>query len=51
MLTTHNVPYALKHIRNIFEKQIRRPLCFSQSGNLKKESSSGVSEAKSMPCH
>lgn len=50
MLTIHNVPYALQRIRNIFKQQIRRPSCFSQSGNLKEESSSGVSEAKPVSC-
>ena len=47
MLTTHNVPYALQHIRDIFKQQIRRSLCLSQSGNLKEESSSGVGKAPS----
>ena len=46
-----NVPYALQRIRHIFEQQIRRSFCFSQSGNFKKESSSGVREAKSESCH
>ena len=47
MLTTHNVPYALQHINDIFKQQIRRSLCLSQSGNLKEESSSGVGKAPS----
>ena len=45
MISVHNVPYALQHIRNIFKQQIRRSLCLSQSGNLKEESSSGVGKA------
>ena len=51
MISVHNVPYALKCIINIFEQQIRRSFCFSQSGNFKKESASGVREAKSESCH
>ena len=34
---------------NIFKQQIRRLPCFSQSGNLKEESASGVSKAQFMP--
>lgn len=47
MLTTHNVPYALQHIRNIFKQQIRRSFGLSQSGDLKEESASGVGKAPS----
>ena len=36
--------------RNVFKQQIRRLSCFSQPGNLKEESSSGVIEPKSMTC-
>ena len=47
MLTTHNVIYALQHIRNIFKQQIRRSFGLSQSGDLKEESASGVGKAPS----
>lgn len=42
MISAHNVPYALKCIRNIFKQKIRRPSCFSQPGNFKEESTSGI---------
>lgn len=42
MLTTHNVPYALQHIRNIFKQQIRRSFCRSQPGNFKEQRTSWV---------
>ena len=45
MISIHNVPYVLKCIRNIFKQQIRRLSGFSQSGNLKEESASGVIES------
>ena len=45
MLTTHNVPYALLHINHIFKKQIRRLPGFSQSGQLKEQSASRISES------
>lgn len=45
MLTTHNVPYVLKHIIPVFKQHICRALGLSQSGNLKEKSSSGVGKA------
>ena len=45
MLTTHNVPYALLHIRYIFKKQIRRLPGFSQAGQFKEQSTSRISES------
>ena len=42
MISTHNVPYALKCIRYIFKKQIRRSFCLSQPGNFKEQRSSWV---------
>lgn len=42
MLTIHNVPYVLKHIRHVFEQKIRRPSGFSQAGNFKEESTSCI---------
>ena len=42
MLTTHNVPYALQHIRYVFKQQIRRPFCRSQPGNFKEQRTSWV---------
>ena len=45
MLTTHNVPYALLHIRYIFKQQIRRLPGFSQAGQFKEESASRISES------
>ena len=42
MLTTHNVIYALQHIRHIFEQKIRRSFGLSQSGNFKEESTSCI---------
>lgn len=42
MLTTHNVPYALQHINDIFQEKICRPFRLSDSGNLKEESSSCI---------
>ena len=47
MLTTHNVIYALQHIRDIFEQKIRRSFGLSQSGNFKEESAAGVVKALS----
>ena len=45
MLTTHNVPYALLHIRYIFKQQIRRLPGFSQAGQFKEESAARISES------
>ena len=45
MISVHNVPYALKCIRDIFSKQIPGPLGFSQPGHFKEESASGVGKA------
>ena len=45
MICVHNVPYALLHIRYIFKKQIRRLPGFSQSGQLKEQSASRISES------
>ena len=45
MLTTHNVPYVQKCIRYIFKQQIRRLPGFSQSGQLKEQSASRISES------
>ena len=45
MLTTHNVPYALQRIRNVLSKQIPRSFGFSQPGNFKEESASGVGKS------
>ena len=42
MLTIHNVPYVLKHIRDIFKKKIQRPLLFNHSGQFKEESASCI---------
>lgn len=51
MLTTHNVPYALLHIRYILKKQIRRLPGFSQSGQFKEEGSSRISESFPGSCN
>ena len=45
MLTTHNVPYALQHIRHIFKQQIRRSFCRSQPGNFKEQGTSWIVES------
>ena len=45
MLTTHNVPYVQKCIRYIFKQQIARLPGFSQSGKLKEQGPSGISES------
>ena len=45
MLTTHNVVYALLHIRYIFKQQIPRLPGFSQAGQFKKESAARISES------
>ena len=45
MLTTHNVVYALLHIRYIFKQQIRRLPGFSQSGQFKEEGAARISES------
>ena len=47
MISIHNVPYALQRIRHVFKQQIWRPSGFSQSGNLKEESSPWVQESAS----
>ena len=47
MISVHNVIYVLKCIRNIFKQQIPWPFGFSQSGNFKEQSASGV--GKSFP--
>lgn len=46
MLTTHNVIYALQHIRNVFQKKKCRPFGCKESGNFKEQSSSCVFESK-----
>lgn len=46
MLTTHNVPYALKCIRYVFQKKKCRPFGCKESGNFKEQSSSRVFESK-----
>ena len=51
MLTTHNVVYALLHIRYVFQDEIRRVSGLNQSGNFKEQSSSGVTKAPSCPGH
>ena len=47
MISVHNVPYELQHIRNILKQHIRRSFRLSQAGNLKEESASGVGKAPS----
>ena len=51
MICVHNVPYALLHIRYIFQDEIRRVSGLNQSGNFKEQSSSGVTKAPSCPGH
>ena len=51
MICVHNVPYALLHIRYIFQDEIRRVSGLNQSGNFKEQSSSGVATAPSCPGH
>ena len=51
MICVHNVPYALLHIRYIFQDEIRRVSGLNQSGNFKEQSSSGVAKAPSCPGH
>ena len=51
LICVHNVPYALLHIRYIFKKQIRRLPGFSQSGQLKEQSASRISESFSGSCN
>ena len=48
MLTTHNVPYALKCIRYVLKQKIRRSSCRSQSGNFKEESASGIFKSEAI---
>lgn len=45
MLTTHNVPYALKCIRYVFKQQIRRSFCRSQPGNFKEQGTSWIGKS------
>ena len=45
MISVHNVPYALKCIRNIFKQQIRRSFCRSQPGNFKEQGTSWIVES------
>ena len=51
MLTTHNVPYALLHIRYIFKQQIRKLPGFSHAGQFKEESAAWISESFSGSCN
>ena len=51
MLTTHNVPYALQHIRYVLKQQICRLSRFSQPGKLKEKRASWVRETSPMSCN
>ena len=43
-----NVPYVLKHIRNIFKQQIRRSFCRSQPGNFKEQGTSWIGKSSTV---
>ena len=45
MISAHNVPYALKCINDVFKQHIPRSFGFSQPGNFKEESASGVGKS------
>ena len=45
MISVHNVPYVLKCINDVFKQQIARLPGFSQSGKLKEQGPSGISES------
>ena len=48
MLTTHNVPYALQRINDVFKQQIRRSFCRSQPGNFKEQGTSWIVESSTV---
>ena len=51
MLTTHNVPYALQHINDIFQEKKWRPFLCNDSGNFKEHSTSCILESEPSSCN